>query len=244
MVPIDSRSRSAKRRDASLLARRADPGSCAGVSPATERRASLQPEPRRGSGTSLSGRTAGGERAETGRGLRLPTRAKPGSQQDPRSQARDDWSGRCPQMARQTSGGAAAGGGGDGTDKKVPDYWSGERGGYSVKVEVGAAEGGKTRLDPRPPPTSFPIATALPGLHWGGAVGGPREPQAPSRCRCAGQLWGASWGGKATEKSPSWRRKWPPTSVFWPGEFQELYSPWGRKESDTLSDFHYHCSMR
>ena len=67
-------------------------------------------------------------------------------------------------MARQTSGGAAAGGGGDGTDKKVPDYWSGERGGYSVKVEVGAAEGGKTRLDPRPPPTSFPMRLPFPGL--------------------------------------------------------------------------------
>ena len=25
----------------------------------------------------------------------------------------------------------------------------------------------------------------------------------------------------------------PPTSVFWPGEFHGLYSPWGHKESDT-----------
>ena len=24
-----------------------------------------------------------------------------------------------------------------------------------------------------------------------------------------------------------------PTPVFWTGEFHELYSPWGRKESDT-----------
>ena len=24
-----------------------------------------------------------------------------------------------------------------------------------------------------------------------------------------------------------------PTPVFWPGEFQGLYSPWGSKESDT-----------
>ena len=24
-----------------------------------------------------------------------------------------------------------------------------------------------------------------------------------------------------------------PISVFWPGEFHELYSPWGLKESDT-----------
>ena len=25
----------------------------------------------------------------------------------------------------------------------------------------------------------------------------------------------------------------PPTTVFWPGEFHGLYSPWGCKESDT-----------
>ena len=30
-----------------------------------------------------------------------------------------------------------------------------------------------------------------------------------------------------------WRRERLPTPVFWPGEFQGLYSPWGRKESDT-----------
>ena len=31
-----------------------------------------------------------------------------------------------------------------------------------------------------------------------------------------------------------WRRESLPTKVFWPGEFQGLmYSPWGRKESDT-----------
>ena len=36
-----------------------------------------------------------------------------------------------------------------------------------------------------------------------------------------------------------WRRKWQPTPVFFPGESHELgslegYSPWGRKESDTI----------
>ena len=31
-----------------------------------------------------------------------------------------------------------------------------------------------------------------------------------------------------------------PTSGLWPGEFHELCSPWGRKESDTLHDFHFH----
>ena len=30
-----------------------------------------------------------------------------------------------------------------------------------------------------------------------------------------------------------WRRERLPTPVFWPGEFHVIYSPWGRKESDT-----------
>ena len=30
-----------------------------------------------------------------------------------------------------------------------------------------------------------------------------------------------------------WRRERLTTPVFWPGEFHGLYSPWGRKESDT-----------
>ena len=29
-----------------------------------------------------------------------------------------------------------------------------------------------------------------------------------------------------------WRRERLPITVFWPGEFHGLYSPWGRKESD------------
>ena len=29
-----------------------------------------------------------------------------------------------------------------------------------------------------------------------------------------------------------WRRERLPTPVFWPGEFQGLYSSWGHKESD------------
>ena len=36
------------------------------------------------------------------------------------------------------------------------------------------------------------------------------------------------WVGKIP-----WRRKQLPTPIFWPGEFHGLYSPWGRKESDT-----------
>ena len=34
-----------------------------------------------------------------------------------------------------------------------------------------------------------------------------------------------------------------PTPVFWPGEFHGLYSLWGRKESDTTEQLHFHfCS--
>ena len=36
------------------------------------------------------------------------------------------------------------------------------------------------------------------------------------------------WVGKIP-----WSREWLPTPVFWPGEFHGLYSPWGRKESNT-----------
>ena len=42
-------------------------------------------------------------------------------------------------------------------------------------------------------------------------------------------------------RSLRWRRGGLPTPVFWPGEFQGLYSPWGRKETQ-LSDFHFHFS--
>ena len=37
-----------------------------------------------------------------------------------------------------------------------------------------------------------------------------------------------TWVGKIP-----WRRERPPTPIFWPGEFQGVYSPWGSKESDT-----------
>ena len=30
-----------------------------------------------------------------------------------------------------------------------------------------------------------------------------------------------------------WRRDRVPTPVFWPGECHGLYSPWGRKETET-----------
>jgi len=42
------------------------------------------------------------------------------------------------------------------------------------------------------------------------------------------ETWVRSWVGKIP-----WRREGLPTPVFWPGEFHGLYSPWGRKDSDT-----------
>ena len=47
----------------------------------------------------------------------------------------------------------------------------------------------------------------------------------PPACRSPGFN---PWVGKTP-----WRREQLPTPVFWPGEFHGLYSPWGRKESDT-----------
>ena len=42
----------------------------------------------------------------------------------------------------------------------------------------------------------------------------------------------------------SWRRKWQPTSVFWPGESHGQrslagYSPWGHKKLDTIERLHF-----
>ena len=42
------------------------------------------------------------------------------------------------------------------------------------------------------------------------------------------KLWFDPWVGKI-----SWRREKLPTLVFWPGEFQGLYNPWGLKELDS-----------
>ena len=49
-----------------------------------------------------------------------------------------------------------------------------------------------------------------------------------------------SWVGKIP-----WRRKWQPTSVFFPGESHGCrslvgYSPWAHKESDTTERLHFH----
>ena len=42
-----------------------------------------------------------------------------------------------------------------------------------------------------------------------------------------------------------WRRKWQPTTVFLPGKSHgwwslEGYCPWGRKESETTEQLHFH----
>ena len=55
------------------------------------------------------------------------------------------------------------------------------------------------------------------------------QEHAPSSCQC-GRPGFDPWVGKIP-----WRRKWLPTPVFWCGEFLGLYSPWGRKESDTTA---------
>ena len=50
------------------------------------------------------------------------------------------------------------------------------------------------------------------------------------------------WDGKIP-----WRRKWQPTPVHLPGKSHGRrslvgYSPWGRKESDTTEQLHFHCT--
>ena len=46
-------------------------------------------------------------------------------------------------------------------------------------------------------------------------------------CLQCGRPGFSPWVGKIP-----WRKERLPTSVFWPGEFHKLYSPWGRRESD------------
>ena len=48
----------------------------------------------------------------------------------------------------------------------------------------------------------------------------------------AGDLGLIPWAGKIP-----WRRERLPTLVFWPGEYHELYSPWGHKKSD-MNEWH------
>ena len=46
-------------------------------------------------------------------------------------------------------------------------------------------------------------------------------------------VWSLGW-------EDPWKRERLPTPVFWPEEFHRLYSPWARKESGTLSNFHFY----
>ena len=57
-----------------------------------------------------------------------------------------------------------------------------------------------------------------------------------SACLCSSAALDP-WVGKIP-----WRRERLPTPVFWPGEFHGLYSPWGRKESNPTSNFHFQFS--
>ena len=49
-----------------------------------------------------------------------------------------------------------------------------------------------------------------------------------TKSACSDRLGFDPWVGKIP-----WRTERLPTPVFWPGEFHGVYSPWGRKESDT-----------
>ena len=46
------------------------------------------------------------------------------------------------------------------------------------------------------------------------------------------------WVGKIP-----WRRERLPTPVCWPGEFHEMYSPWGHEESDTTEPLLLHSCL-
>ena len=57
------------------------------------------------------------------------------------------------------------------------------------------------------------------------------------------ETWARSMGWE-----DPWRRERLPAPVFWPGEFHELYSPWGHKESDMTEQlslsFHFTIRLR
>ena len=68
----------------------------------------------------------------------------------------------------------------------------------------------------------------------------PSDKESASQCRrCSFN----PWVGKIL-----WSRKWPPTPVFLPGKPHGQrnltgYSPWGRRESDTVEHAHRHCPV-
>ena len=48
-----------------------------------------------------------------------------------------------------------------------------------------------------------------------------------------------TWVGKIP-----WRRQRLPNTVFWPGKFHGLFSPWGCKESETTFNFTFYFCIR
>ena len=102
---------------------------------------------------------------------------------------------------------------------------------------VGFSRQGYWRSLPCPPPEDLCSPSQgnshlLRLLHWQAdslplALGFPvaQLVNNPPACRRPGF---DPWVGKIP-----WRREWLPTPVFWPAEFHELCSPWGRKEPDT-----------
>ena len=67
--------------------------------------------------------------------------------------------------------------------------------------------------------------------------------------------WRASLVAQLIKNLPAMRETWVwslgwedplerlPTPVFCPGEFHELYCPWGHKESDMTENFHFHFQV-
>ena len=75
-------------------------------------------------------------------------------------------------------------------------------------------------------------------VHMWGFPGGSDGDEAACR---AGDLGSGPRLGR-----PPWRREWPPTPVFWPGEShgrsQGGYSPWGGKGSDMIEQHTHACT--
>jgi len=70
-------------------------------------------------------------------------------------------------------------------------------------------------------------ADPLPWGDWSDQIVALASSSVESICLQGGRRGIDPWVGKMP-----WRRERLPTSIFWPGEFHWLYSPWGRKESD------------
>ena len=88
-----------------------------------------------------------------------------------------------------------------------------------------------------------PIQVRAPSFEWGPMLSSRQPPHPPDDYFMPSfpstmqktPVWEAprsSWVGKTR-----WRRERLPTPVFWPGEFQGLYSPWGWQT--VVSDFDF-----